>query len=69
MILPLWRRRPEHFVDFHQQEKRICQLEIEAVTQRRINKAILAYVEADIAATWMSTAKELSEALHEAVGE
>ena len=67
MILPLWRRQPsEHFVDFRSQEKRLAVLE---ANQRRVHEAILAYVEADIASTWMSTAKELAEALREAIKE
>jgi hypothetical protein len=52
------------FVDFHHYEQRIATLEAK---QRMVHEAMLAYVEADISATWMATAKELSEALHKAL--
>jgi hypothetical protein len=67
MTLPFWRTRPpEHFVEFHHHERRIADLEAK---QRMVHKAILAYVEADIASTWLATARELSEALQEALKE
>lgn len=66
MILPLWRRQPERFVNFHGQEQRIAALEEK---QRKVHKAILAYVEADIASTWMATAKELKEALQDSLND
>ena len=65
--LPFWRlKAPEHFVEFRHQEQRIAALEAK---QRAVHKAILAYVEADMASTWMSSARELSEALQEALKE
>lgn len=60
----------DNFVDFrHHQTSRISKLEAEVAKQRRINEAILAYVEADISATWMSSARELAAAIHAALKE
>jgi hypothetical protein len=68
MILPMWRRKPDaHFVEFNHQEERINKLEVALFKQRELNKAILAYVEADISATWMSSAKDLAVALRQAI--
>jgi hypothetical protein len=48
---------------------RLVAVEAKVARQQELNKAILAYVEADIASTWMSTARELSEALQKALEE
>lgn len=51
------------------QETRIAELELAMTQARTVFKAILAYVEADIASTWMTAARELSDALKEALEE
>jgi hypothetical protein len=48
-------------------DRRLDKIELATVRQRRVNEAILAYVEADVAATWMGSARDLAKALKEAL--
>lgn len=68
------------FIEFHHHEQRIEALEGQidllknelirrALSNRRVIKAILAYVDADMQSTWLASGKELSEALHAALKE
>lgn len=59
----------DHFVEFDHQEQRIAELELKMIQAHTVFKAILDYVEADISATWISSAKDLAEALREALKE
>ena len=64
----LFREKPDNFVEFHHQAKDIAALKEAVSRQLELNKVLLPYVEAtisymnaDISATWMSSAKDLAK--------
>jgi len=53
-------RKDDHYVTFRHQEQRVAALEADFL---ELSKLVLTYIEADMACSWLGSAKNLSEAL------